>query len=372
MRFAQEISIFNPFAIEKRFIEMGTTITQTAEAIELRAAQLYAEKGQVTELDSRLTIMAGDISAEVTARQEGDNALSGRITVNAGNITAEANARSNADEALSGRITVNANNIESKVSKGSIISTINQSAESVTINASKVNLSGYVTVTGLGASGTTTVNGNRIHGGTIKLGGAGNGNGQLYVYDASNAEIGHWNKDGIYIKNGEIYQEKYVDSSVKNAWLRIKSTDIEGGYTGLGHTAIVDLQDWQYITDPGTGQQEKEGMLNLRCTNGSIALNPDKSVYIQAKEGLTLYAQDAVKGISIGYMDANTGAFQRGFYIADAGMVIAPGGEDKLYVNYAGMSFQGSTKLNTRFADDASGARRFCHLVNGLICGLTY
>lgn len=55
-------------------------------------------------------------------------------------------------DALTGRvsaaessISVNADNIELKVSKDGVISSINQSAESVTIKASKINLSGYVT-----------------------------------------------------------------------------------------------------------------------------------------------------------------------------------------------------------------------------------
>lgn len=63
---------------------------------------------------------------------------------------------------LQSSITANANAISLKVSKNNIISEINQSAESVTISASKLNLSGYVTVTDLGANGTTIINGNRI------------------------------------------------------------------------------------------------------------------------------------------------------------------------------------------------------------------
>ena len=53
------------------------------------------------------------------------------------------------------------------MSKDSIISTINQSAESVTINANKVNLSGYVTVSSLGNGGSTVIDGSRIQTGVI-------------------------------------------------------------------------------------------------------------------------------------------------------------------------------------------------------------
>lgn len=59
-------------------------------------------------------------------------------------------------DALTGRVSraessikVNADNIELKVSKDGVISTINQSAESVTIKASRIDLSGYVTASQL-------------------------------------------------------------------------------------------------------------------------------------------------------------------------------------------------------------------------------
>ena len=56
-------------------------------------------------------------------------------------------------------IKVNADNITSKVSKNGVISSINQSSESVTINASKINLNGVVTMSMLNSSLQTTING---------------------------------------------------------------------------------------------------------------------------------------------------------------------------------------------------------------------
>ncbi|MGN1206304.1 MAG: hypothetical protein ACI4SQ_04865, partial [Eubacterium sp.] len=57
--------------------------------------------------------------------------------------------------------------VAKKVGNNEIISKINQSAESVTISASKINLSGYVTVAGLKGSGTTEINGSNITTGTV-------------------------------------------------------------------------------------------------------------------------------------------------------------------------------------------------------------
>ena len=73
----------------------------------------------VVESDGSVTMKASSIEGYVT-----DKELSG------------------VEDELSSRITVNEHGIETKVSKGSIISTINQSAESATINANKISLAG--------------------------------------------------------------------------------------------------------------------------------------------------------------------------------------------------------------------------------------
>lgn len=57
--------------------------------------------------------------------------------------------------------------VGSKVGKGEVISSINLSPESATIQARKVNLNGYVTVTDLSTGGRTTINGSNITTGSI-------------------------------------------------------------------------------------------------------------------------------------------------------------------------------------------------------------
>lgn len=321
MRFTQEISIFNPFAIEKQVMALGTSIRQTADEIELRAAETYATKGQMYDVESKISQTAHTISLSVTGT---------------------------ADKTTGASLT---------------ISLLDENGNVISDGSGTIKLNGNVVFTDdLSGTGTTTVNGSRIHGGTLKLGGASNGNGQLYVYNANNNEIGHWNKDGIYIKDGEIYQEKYVDADVKNAWLRIKSTEITGGYTGLGHTAMVDLQDWQWVTDTGTGQQRKEGVLNLKCTNGSVAITPDHGVYIQAPKEINALSE---AGVVIGHTNLSTGQL-------DVAVAVAPGGL-ALVTNSNGIIVNGyrtTTYYNTRFAPTGEGVPRHCDIVNGLICNL--
>lgn len=62
---------------------------------------------------------------------------------------------------------ITAEGVQSTVTKDNIISTINQSAEAVSINASKIDLSGYVTINSLKSGGTTEIDGGRIKTGTV-------------------------------------------------------------------------------------------------------------------------------------------------------------------------------------------------------------
>lgn len=114
-------------------------------------------------------------------------AVSGTTTINGGNITTgiiqshNGNLKFNLDTGVlsvsnkslsdilsdqEASISTNADNIALCVRSGDIISTINQSAEGVTISASKIDLTGYVTINSL-KNGTTTINGGCITTGTI-------------------------------------------------------------------------------------------------------------------------------------------------------------------------------------------------------------
>lgn len=78
------------------------------------------------------------------AKDTADTAIS-RITVAEDSITSEVSRAKNAESGLSSRITQTETSISSKVSKGDIASSINQTAQSVKINASKINFNGLVT-----------------------------------------------------------------------------------------------------------------------------------------------------------------------------------------------------------------------------------
>ena len=148
---------------------------------------MYARK--VDKQGNILSQAGMDIDPEtgvIVYAENNKNMIGSKFKVQSDQISLEVRNRQNADSSLSAKITVNSEKIETKVSKGNISSTINQTAQGVLIRASKINLEGYVTVSDLKAtnaeieniiSGKTQVrqlnakliNGNIINCGTCTL-----------------------------------------------------------------------------------------------------------------------------------------------------------------------------------------------------------
>ena len=131
--------------------------------IESNTAEMYATKkaivgdwtGDVETIDAliRASTDNGGLVAMLVGRKNSAEEVNAAISATAaggGLITLKASqtdldAMGNRVSSAESSIKVNADNIELKVSKDGVISSINQSAESITISASRVNLSGYVT-----------------------------------------------------------------------------------------------------------------------------------------------------------------------------------------------------------------------------------
>ena len=135
--------------------EFETAIEWNEYQISLRAYQndLETLDGVVRQAQVQITAQGVQISAMETDVDD----LGERVT------TAESS------------ITTMAGQIETKVSAGDIASTINQTAQSVLIQASKINLEGYVTADYLAANTIT------VHGLTVSGGGCNLGNSNVYV-----------------------------------------------------------------------------------------------------------------------------------------------------------------------------------------------
>lgn len=164
---------------EGKQVTMETAITQNERQI---TAEVNARKNGDNALSGRLTITeraitqevtdrtnadstlsgriateAGRITAEVTRAQGAESTLSGRLTITEGAITQEVTDRTNADAALSGRITTNANKVaivveekngQNVIKSASIVTAINNEGSSVAISADHVSITGDAKLSG--------------------------------------------------------------------------------------------------------------------------------------------------------------------------------------------------------------------------------
>ena len=190
------------------FRQTSTAIKQTNDKISLIATNEQLEKyGQnftvLDDVQAQIDVIPSQISLAVSQEHtiitgEMNSALAeyatletmeSRLDMTAQDITSSvartyqtiADAEDDLDEAksytddkatqLESKITQTADSITStvskKVGKDEIISSINQSAESIKINANKVNITGFVTFNNLKNSGETTINGSNITTGKI-------------------------------------------------------------------------------------------------------------------------------------------------------------------------------------------------------------
>lgn len=77
------------------------------------------------------------------------------------------------------------------------------------------------------------ISADRISGGTLTLGGANNVNGKLSIRNASNVEIGRWDKDGIYVNGGEIYSKTETsEASIRGGNIHVSHTGTDVGHIG--------------------------------------------------------------------------------------------------------------------------------------------
>ena len=132
-------------AIESRVTSAETSITQNRNDIALRAksSDVYTKtqtdgliSTEVTNRNAAITAKANEITSTVSETYATKSSVNGKA--DASDVTALAGRVTTAESS----ITQNAQNIELKVSKDGVISSINQSAESVKIQASKVEIDG--------------------------------------------------------------------------------------------------------------------------------------------------------------------------------------------------------------------------------------
>lgn len=139
-------------------------INITKDSITSAVSQTYATKSELSTANGKIT------GLETWKTEASQKITKDGIIATVGNYYAyqsDLEAAKNRITAAESTILQQADQISLRVQKDGIISAINQTAETVKINAGKVNLTGYVTMTNLATAGQTTINGANIKTGTI-------------------------------------------------------------------------------------------------------------------------------------------------------------------------------------------------------------
>lgn len=168
------VSLFND-ALADAEIRLQTQITQNAEKIALTATKEYVddETGKIyTKYDSELSVMADDITARVTRTEFDtetgriDTELTGKINVQAGRIDSMASSINNITgditevgqeiDAINGNLTLYVK--DSDLDGNELISRINLTSTSATIQANRIDLNGAVTINSLDYNLSSKIN----------------------------------------------------------------------------------------------------------------------------------------------------------------------------------------------------------------------
>lgn len=157
-------------AVDDKFSSYST-ITQTQAAIDLSKSSILSSVSETYSTKTEVsTVSEKVISLETWKTEASQKITKDGIIQTVGNYYAyesDLEAAENRITTAESRITQQADQIALRVEKAGVISAINQTAEVIKIDANKINLSGYVTVTNLATSGQTAINGDNITTGLI-------------------------------------------------------------------------------------------------------------------------------------------------------------------------------------------------------------
>lgn len=174
-------------------------------------------------------------------------------------------------------------------------------------------------------------------GGTLKLGGVNNGNGQAEVYDSSGNKIGSWNKDGFNLKKGSIYgtqihlesQNDYIQGTVNgNEAVKISTGGVKVDSTanwGLGVTRKEYIFEMNPYVFPGVRLLDRStgAGIGSTWTSGHFGMcyTDDLSGYSSGTDSLSNYGVY----MKAGKEDANGGFYAIGNGLGKGSHVTAEG-----------------------------------------------
>lgn len=198
-----------------------TKISQNADAITLRATK----EELATAKSDAINSAAADATSKATA--------------------AESNAKSYADAQLK----VTNEKIETKVSKGDIASTINQTAQSVQIEASKINLKGAVTTEDISADGLNakviqagTITATEIKADTIVAGNLASGQVMVKIWENASQDSA-FQTQNIILKDNAWSQIMFVFNGAKSESVKVDGQTYKIGMPNITYTIPCPHRD---------------------------------------------------------------------------------------------------------------------------------
>ena len=198
-----------------------TKISQNADAIVFRATKEEVATAKSDAINSA----AADATSKATA--------------------AESNAKSYADAQLK----VTNEKIETKVSKGVIASTINQTAQSVQIEASKINLKGAVTTEDISADGLNakviqagTITATEIKADTITAGNLASGQVMVKIWENASQDSA-FQTQNIILKDNAWSQIMFVFNGAKSESVKVDGQTYKIGMPNITYTIPCPHRD---------------------------------------------------------------------------------------------------------------------------------
>lgn len=239
-------------------VEMNTAISQTANQIELNVNQKLTEYSTTEEMNAAINVKANEITSTVSATYSTKEDTASAIS------SAKTEIKQTTDSIST--------EVSKKVGNNEVISKINQSAETVGINADKIELSaddvlnllsgntinlsgkniqiasnnfnvdkdGNMTCTNANISGTIESNNANITGGQITLLGTNGGNGTLNIGNLSRTEDTYIASDGIYTNSSNGNRAYlYANNNEVSMYMTQGSSDTRVKATGITTPSLV-------------------------------------------------------------------------------------------------------------------------------------
>ena len=219
-------------------------------------------------------------------------------------IQQEVTRASSEEGNLQAQITVNADEISQRVSKNGVISAINQTSESVIIDASKINLNGYVTIAGLGSSGNVAVDGSRITNGTVataKIADSGVTAAKIASNAVTSAKVADANITTVKIANGAITAGKVAANAItadKIAANAVTAGKIAAGAVTAGKIAANAITSDKIAANAITGKTISGGTIKQTVSGASTGgWNPSTNgTQAEIKNGIVKCGQVNING----------------------------------------------------------------------------